>query len=171
VVCGHTHQYSNAPHRVGLLRARHKRPCGGAAEQRDDLAALHDGHRLSSHTDARLYQPATAVAQSVCRISSLPMEGSARVVALARERADVWVIRVAPTGSKASPNVRYAFNGDRNQCVATNRRRVPGPDIAQPDIAQRACLPIDHPCWARWLSAKCVDSSSSGVAIVSFKRL
>jgi len=23
------------------------------------------------------------------------------------------VIRVAPTGSKASPNVRYAFNGDR----------------------------------------------------------
>jgi hypothetical protein len=30
--------------------------------------------------------PATAVAQSVCRISSLPMEGSARVVALARER-------------------------------------------------------------------------------------
>src|SRR6476619_265537 len=89
VVCGHTHQYSNAPHRVGLLRAHHKRPCGGAAEQRDDLAALHDGHRLSSHTDARLYQSATAVAQSVCRISSLPMEGSARVVALARERADV----------------------------------------------------------------------------------
>ena len=40
-------------------------------------------------TDARLYQPATAVAQSVCPISSLPMEGSARVVALARERADV----------------------------------------------------------------------------------
>jgi hypothetical protein len=39
------------------------------------------------------------------------------------------------------------------------------------DIAQRACLPIDHPCWARWLSAKCVDSSSSGVAIVSFQRL
>jgi hypothetical protein len=25
----------------------------------------------------------------------------------------VRVIRVAPTGSKASPNVRYAFNGDR----------------------------------------------------------
>jgi len=25
----------------------------------------------------------------------------------------MWVIRVAPTGSKASPNVRYAFNGDR----------------------------------------------------------
>ena len=24
-----------------------------------------------------------------------------------------WVIRVAPTGSKASPNVRYAFNSDR----------------------------------------------------------
>ena len=23
------------------------------------------------------------------------------------------VIRVAPTGSKASPNVRYVFNGDR----------------------------------------------------------
>ena len=60
-----------------------------AAEQRDEVAALHDGHRLPSHTDARLCQPATAVAQSVCRISSLPMEGSARVVALARERADV----------------------------------------------------------------------------------
>jgi hypothetical protein len=24
-----------------------------------------------------------------------------------------WVIRVAPTGSKTSPNVRYAFNSDR----------------------------------------------------------
>ena len=30
------------------------------------------------------------------------------------------VIRVAPTGSKASPNVRYAFNSDRILCVATN---------------------------------------------------
>jgi hypothetical protein len=27
--------------------------------------------------------------------------------------AVTWVIRVAPTGSKASPNVRYAFNSDR----------------------------------------------------------
>ena len=35
------------------------------------------------------------------------------------------VIRVAPTGSKASPNVRYAFNSDQNLCVATNRRQVP----------------------------------------------
>ena len=31
----------------------------------------------------------------------------------------VWVIRVAPTGSKASPNVRYAFNG--NQICASQR--------------------------------------------------
>jgi hypothetical protein len=28
-------------------------------------------------------------------------------------------IRVAPTGSKASPNVRYAFNGDR---ICASRR-------------------------------------------------
>ena len=28
-------------------------------------------------------------------------------------RGPLRVIRVAPTGSKASPNVRYAFNGDR----------------------------------------------------------
>ena len=41
-----------------------------------------------------------------------------------------WVIRVALTGSKASPNVRYAFNGGLNSCVATNRRHVPGHKIA-----------------------------------------
>jgi hypothetical protein len=35
------------------------------------------------------------------------------------------VIRVTPTGSKASPNVRYAFNSDRILCGATNRRDVP----------------------------------------------
>ena len=35
------------------------------------------------------------------------------------------------TGSKASPNVRYAFNGDRILCVATNQRDVPGTDIGR----------------------------------------
>ena len=32
------------------------------------------------------------------------------------------IIRVAPTSSKASPNVRYAFNSDRILRIATNRR-------------------------------------------------
>ncbi len=32
---------------------------------------------------------------------------------LVDDRSPLGVIRVAPTGSKASPNVRYAFNGDR----------------------------------------------------------
>ena len=47
------------------------------------------------------------------------------------------VIRVAPTGSKASPNVRYAFNGGLNLCVATNRREWDGPAVLPPRTAQR----------------------------------
>ena len=39
------------------------------------------------------------------------------------------VIRVAPTGSKASPNVRYAFNGDRIDAAGANCREVPIADM------------------------------------------
>ena len=38
---------------------------------------------------------------------------------LVDDRSPLGVIRVAPTGSKASPNVRYAFNGDR---ICASRR-------------------------------------------------
>ena len=42
------------------------------------------------------------------------------------------VIRVAPTGSKASPNVRYDFNGDRILCYEPTRMgwtgRAPAPN-------------------------------------------
>src|SRR6266567_8216540 len=36
------HEHADAPHSLGLLRARRERPCNGrAAEQRDELAAPH----------------------------------------------------------------------------------------------------------------------------------
>src|SRR5262249_7114915 len=37
----HGHQHTDAPHPFGLLRARRERPRGRAADQRDELAALH----------------------------------------------------------------------------------------------------------------------------------
>src|SRR5262249_34051691 len=40
-VIRNSHQYDNPPHPLGL-RTRRKRPRGRAAEQRDELAALHD---------------------------------------------------------------------------------------------------------------------------------
>ena len=40
----------------------------------------------------------------------------------------LWVIRVAPTGSKASPNVRYDFNGDQILCV-NEPTHVPEGDV------------------------------------------
>ena len=105
-----------------------------AAEQRDEVAAPHDGHRLPSHTDARLCQPATAVAKSVCRISSLPMEGSARVVALARERADV----------------RGGFQ-TRTSSLGAARPLPPSADIARAVRWFQAALHRPRagaPCWA-----------------------
>src|SRR5262249_18574076 len=36
-----THQHADPPHPLGLLRARHERPRGRAAEQRDERATLH----------------------------------------------------------------------------------------------------------------------------------
>src|SRR5262249_46080705 len=36
-----SHQYTNAPHAIGRLRARRQRPRRRAAEQRDELAPLH----------------------------------------------------------------------------------------------------------------------------------
>jgi hypothetical protein len=41
-------------------------------------------------------------------------------------RLPVWVIRVAPTGSKAAPNVRYAESVRRNEptrCAITGREQ------------------------------------------------
>src|SRR5262249_44011795 len=35
------HQHPDTPHPLALLRARRERPCGRAAEQRDEIAALH----------------------------------------------------------------------------------------------------------------------------------
>src|SRR5262249_32132200 len=41
IVCSQAHQRTDPPHSLRLLRARHKRPSGRAAEQRDELAPLH----------------------------------------------------------------------------------------------------------------------------------
>jgi len=42
IVCGAGHQHADAPHPLGLLRARRERPRGHrASEQRDELASLH----------------------------------------------------------------------------------------------------------------------------------
>jgi hypothetical protein len=54
------------------------------------------GHQTKGHRGIRTLRPAVmCAAQKMLRLCLR------------------WVIRVAPTGSKASPNVRYAFNGDR----------------------------------------------------------
>ncbi len=41
IVLGIGHQHADAPHPLGLLRARRERPRRRAAEQRDELAPLH----------------------------------------------------------------------------------------------------------------------------------
>ena len=51
------------------------------------------------------------------------------------------VIRIAPTGSKASPNVRYAFIGDPNLCVPTNQLDVPKHKVAALQPAARGQEP------------------------------
>src|SRR5262249_43124 len=45
------HQHADAPHPLALLRARRERPRRRAAEQRDELAALHS---LTSSASARI---------------------------------------------------------------------------------------------------------------------
>jgi hypothetical protein len=63
-----------------LLRARRERPCyRRTAKQRDQLAPPHVEHGAPSlGAAADPTSPATAVAQSVCRIFSLPLEQSSR---------------------------------------------------------------------------------------------
>src|SRR5262249_33717005 len=41
IVRGAIHEHTDAPHALGLLRPRRERPCGRAAEQRDERAAIH----------------------------------------------------------------------------------------------------------------------------------
>jgi hypothetical protein len=80
IVCGYRQEYADAPHAVALLRSRGERPASNwPAEQRDELAPSHAGHGLSpsrsaaaDHTSRR-----PPLAQSVCRTSSLPVEGAA----------------------------------------------------------------------------------------------
>src|SRR6516164_2057502 len=46
IVCGKAAEHADPPHAVALLRARREWPCGRRrAEQRDELAPLHAGHR------------------------------------------------------------------------------------------------------------------------------
>src|SRR5262245_39642180 len=45
------HQHADAPHPLGLLCVRRERPRSSAAEQRDELAALH--HSITSSAWAR----------------------------------------------------------------------------------------------------------------------
>ena len=47
------------------------------------------------------------------RIAHLGTAGDCCAAAFQSSLCRSWVIRVAPTASKASPNVRYAFNSDR----------------------------------------------------------
>src|SRR5215831_6143501 len=47
---GISHQHADLPHTLALLRARRERPRGHAAEQRDEVAALH--HSITSSVRA-----------------------------------------------------------------------------------------------------------------------
>jgi hypothetical protein len=48
IVRGDTHEYSDAPHALALLRARRERPCRRcAAEERDELAPSYVEHGAS----------------------------------------------------------------------------------------------------------------------------
>src|SRR5262249_52386055 len=40
IVRGGAHEHADAPHPLALLRARRERPCGSAADERDELAAF-----------------------------------------------------------------------------------------------------------------------------------
>ena len=52
------------------------------------------------------------------------------------------VIRVAPTGSKASPNVRYVFNGDR--ICASQRTDAMGQRTSLDSCGAAKYLSFDH---------------------------
>src|SRR5262249_13896618 len=41
IVCRQGREHADAPHPLALLRARRERPCGRAAEQRDEIAPFH----------------------------------------------------------------------------------------------------------------------------------
>ena len=99
----------------------------GAEPSRDVLSAGHCAHlRRSAGPDAPW--PRFMAAAARCRLSGAAGSGLMPLASLHqqcqggrpgyRSRLVVLdfrngVIRVAPTGSKASPSVRYAFNGDR----------------------------------------------------------
>ena len=50
-------------------------------------------------------------------------------------------IRVAPTSSKASPNVHYAFNSDQILCGAANRHHVPIATVRHPSKPHPYSIP------------------------------
>ncbi len=59
---GIPHQHTDPPHPLGLLRARRKRPCSRAAEQRDELAPLQSigWHPLAQPTPGTNAEGATS---------------------------------------------------------------------------------------------------------------
>src|SRR5262249_51867318 len=52
IVRGERHEHSDAPHLLALLRPRRQRPRRRAAEQRDELAALHHSITLSARASS-----------------------------------------------------------------------------------------------------------------------
>src|SRR5262249_35227847 len=73
------HQYPEPLHALALLRSRRERPCGRAAEQRDELAPPrvdHGGFLPRLGWAARnTHPPADGPTQSVCRTINLPHRG------------------------------------------------------------------------------------------------
>jgi hypothetical protein len=67
-------------------------------------------------------------------------------------RGPLWVIRVAPAGSKASPNVRYAFNGDR--ICASQRTDA----MCQNRSSRSAQLLIGSAIKLEWLAGEAGDT-------------
>src|SRR5262249_43317817 len=60
------HQHADLPHPVGLLRARRERPCGRAANQRDELATFH-----SITSSARVSSAGGTSSPSACAVFKL----------------------------------------------------------------------------------------------------
>jgi hypothetical protein len=71
IVRGTVHEHADAPHPLGLLRARRERPRCRGAEQRDELAALPVEHRAPQAGANRLPHDSTSARHATAALGDL----------------------------------------------------------------------------------------------------
>src|SRR5262249_6404246 len=129
IIGGEIHEHADAPHPLALLRARRERPCGRAADQRDELPASHSRPQGSKPRTASSHsRPGLGTGRGGCELRQIVRGWERRVWVPRRVKTEKKLRRsrcfpVAPRRRTSLPILETtpAANSWRNAAIAASR--------------------------------------------------